>query len=303
MKPFCAFLSHASEDKDIVRKLAADLEIAGIKVFYDEWDIRCGDSIRQRIDSGLNECTHFIAIISKSSLSKAWVNAEIDAAFILKLSGKCVFMPVRINVMPDSLPPLLKAINSQSIDNYELDVKRLILAINGTTARAQQMSRPHHIDWGSDKVDNLGGYIISCIRICNESYGNIELDILLDNLKAIGLTGRQSLHILVKMRAYGILSFCEPLALNPMVKLSANYGDRLQQMYCPITSPRLRTVINYMSNIHKMLIKKHGFLIDKNVSVRAKQILNENSGKYEYVNRFINRFIYPSTTVAFGGEL
>jgi hypothetical protein len=47
------FISHASEDKDaVVRPFAEALEARGLKVWYDEFTLRVGDSLRQSIDRG-----------------------------------------------------------------------------------------------------------------------------------------------------------------------------------------------------------------------------------------------------------
>lgn len=48
------FISHASEDKDeVVRPLANALREKGIKVWYDEFEMKIGDSLRRKIDKGL----------------------------------------------------------------------------------------------------------------------------------------------------------------------------------------------------------------------------------------------------------
>ena len=48
------FISHASEDKDaIVRPLANALVNEGLDVWYDEFALHIGDSLRQKIDRGL----------------------------------------------------------------------------------------------------------------------------------------------------------------------------------------------------------------------------------------------------------
>jgi hypothetical protein len=48
------FISHASEDKeDFVRPLAETLQQLGVKVWYDEFTLKVGDSLRRKIDSGL----------------------------------------------------------------------------------------------------------------------------------------------------------------------------------------------------------------------------------------------------------
>jgi hypothetical protein len=48
------FISHATEDKDeIVRRLASELVLVGLRVWYDEFELRLGDSLRRKIDAGL----------------------------------------------------------------------------------------------------------------------------------------------------------------------------------------------------------------------------------------------------------
>ena len=48
------FISHASEDKDdIVTHLVNALKDEGVDVWYDEFELRIGDDLRQKIDQGL----------------------------------------------------------------------------------------------------------------------------------------------------------------------------------------------------------------------------------------------------------
>jgi hypothetical protein len=51
-KTYDVFISHASEDKDaIVRDLAHGLQQRGLEVWYDEFALRIGDSLRRKIES------------------------------------------------------------------------------------------------------------------------------------------------------------------------------------------------------------------------------------------------------------
>lgn len=43
---FDVFISHATEDKDFATPLASALTDAGLKVWYDEYELSIGDSIR-----------------------------------------------------------------------------------------------------------------------------------------------------------------------------------------------------------------------------------------------------------------
>jgi len=121
-----AFLCHATEDKPLARRIAADLHAEGIDTFFDEWEMRAGDSLRQKIDVGLGGCSHFIALLSPVALTKPWVNAEMDGAFVRKLEGSCRFIALRYGLTPEGLPPLLRGSFSPSIDNYDNDIKNLI---------------------------------------------------------------------------------------------------------------------------------------------------------------------------------
>ena len=48
------FISHASEDKDdFVRPLADHLQQSGLRVWFDEFTLTVGDSLRQSIDRDL----------------------------------------------------------------------------------------------------------------------------------------------------------------------------------------------------------------------------------------------------------
>lgn len=76
------FLSHASEDKALlVRPLAHKLKGFGLQVWYDEFSLRAGDSLRRSIDDGLSKCSAGIVVLSPSFFSKEWPQRELDALF------------------------------------------------------------------------------------------------------------------------------------------------------------------------------------------------------------------------------
>jgi hypothetical protein len=83
-----AFVSHSTQDHDFVEKFATDLMAKGVDVWYSGWEIKPGDSIRTKIDEGLEGCEYFIIVLSKNSISRPWVQTELDAATIRKLNGK-----------------------------------------------------------------------------------------------------------------------------------------------------------------------------------------------------------------------
>ena len=66
-KEYDVFISHASEDKDmVVRPLAIALKNKDVNVWYDEFELKIGDSLRRKIDQGLSKSKFGIVVISRS---------------------------------------------------------------------------------------------------------------------------------------------------------------------------------------------------------------------------------------------
>ena len=90
-RTFDAFISHASEDKDtVVRPLAMALQGAGLSVWYDEFELRIGDSLRRKIDKGLASSRFGVVVLSQAFFSKDWPNYELDGLVTRAVSGEQV---------------------------------------------------------------------------------------------------------------------------------------------------------------------------------------------------------------------
>jgi hypothetical protein len=71
------FISHASEDKEaIARPLADALKSKGLKVWYDDFSLTVGDSLRQSIDRGLSYSRYGVVILSPRFFEKHWPQQE-----------------------------------------------------------------------------------------------------------------------------------------------------------------------------------------------------------------------------------
>lgn len=74
------FICHASEDKSVIaRPLAEKLRNHGLEVWYDEYSLKVGDSLRREIERGLKECAFGIVILSPNFFAKEWPQRELDA--------------------------------------------------------------------------------------------------------------------------------------------------------------------------------------------------------------------------------
>ena len=94
-KEYDVFISHASEDKDeVVRPLAQALLSSGLKVWYDEFELRIGDSLRRKIDNGVARSRFGIVVLSRSFFSKGWPNYELDGLVTRAVSGEQILLPI-----------------------------------------------------------------------------------------------------------------------------------------------------------------------------------------------------------------
>ena len=94
-KEYDVFISHASEDKDtVVRPLAVALQDKGVRVWYDEFEMKIGDSLRRKIDQGLANSRFGIVVISRSFIKKGWTNYELDGLMTRAISGQQVLLPI-----------------------------------------------------------------------------------------------------------------------------------------------------------------------------------------------------------------
>lgn len=95
IRKYDVFISHASEDKDeVVRPLALALQLKGLQVWYDEFELRIGDSLRKKIDKGLANSRFGIVVLSKNFIKKGWTNYELDGIITKAVSGQQVVLPI-----------------------------------------------------------------------------------------------------------------------------------------------------------------------------------------------------------------
>jgi hypothetical protein len=98
-REFDVFISHASEDKDdVVRPLAHALQDAGLQVWYDEFELRIGDSLRRKIDKGLASSRFGVIVLSKAFFGKGWTNYELDGLVTRAVTGEQVLLPIWHNI-------------------------------------------------------------------------------------------------------------------------------------------------------------------------------------------------------------
>lgn len=137
-----AFLSYSSADHTLAGKIANTLQKKGIDTWWAEWEIGPGDSIRQKVDSGLKNCTHFLVLLTSNSLNSQWVQEEIDAGFVRAVDQGCKLIVLRHDVSIAQLPPLLRGRISPEIKPEALDLTQLVNSIHGVTQKPPLGTKP-----------------------------------------------------------------------------------------------------------------------------------------------------------------
>jgi hypothetical protein len=95
------FLSHSSKDKSIVREIAERLRQDGLKVWFDEWEIKPGDSIPARIEEGLEHSRIMVLCMSVNAFGSDWAQLESGIfRFRDPLNKERRFIPLRLDDTP-----------------------------------------------------------------------------------------------------------------------------------------------------------------------------------------------------------
>lgn len=149
------FISHASEDKDaIARPLAEELVRRGRSVWFDEYELLLGDSLRRTIDAGLRESAIGVVILSRAFFGKPWPERELDGLTTRLLAGDShAIVPIWHELTSDDVrrysPPLadlLAARSQEGVDRLADEIERVL---DRKDARSAQLPQPRSADDGA----------------------------------------------------------------------------------------------------------------------------------------------------------
>ncbi len=129
------FVAHASEDKeDFVHALVEALQSKGARVWYDDFSLRVGDSLRRSIDRGLASSRFGVVILSEHFFSKGWPQRELNGLYVIENQGPARILPIWHKVSKDEVarfsPTLADrvALNTslKSADEIAVELRKLI---------------------------------------------------------------------------------------------------------------------------------------------------------------------------------
>lgn len=133
---YSIFISHSAEDKlTYVDDLVKEIKRQKIKVFYDKDVLSWGDSLKEKIDKGLECCKFAVIVISPSYFGKEWTEYELK--MLLERQNKekrKLILPILYNVSKEEFMchyPLLKNIlfkyaKSYSKKDLAIELKKIL---------------------------------------------------------------------------------------------------------------------------------------------------------------------------------
>ena len=134
-KDYDVFISHATEDKEgVVRELAHELDDVGLEVWYDEFTLRIGDSLRRKIDAGLARSRFGVVVVSRSFFAKNWPQYELDGLVTREMAGGGqVILPVWHDITKDEVishsPTLADKVALRTADLTVSEIAEQIAAV------------------------------------------------------------------------------------------------------------------------------------------------------------------------------
>lgn len=147
------FICHASEDKDsFVRPLAQALQTAHVEVWFDEFSLKLGDSIRRSIDKGLSQSRFGIVVLSPAFFEKNWPQYELDGLVEREMKGNDkIILPLWHGVTHDHVMHYSPALAGRKAVSSERGIQKVvdeILEVIRPQGSPLIVARDTLLEWG-----------------------------------------------------------------------------------------------------------------------------------------------------------
>lgn len=165
------FISHASEDKQpFVRELAEAFRTVNVDVWYDEYEIKLGMSIRETVDMGLASCDIGLLILSPNYFKKKWTLWELNGLVQKMLSGTAKLIPILYNLTHEDLLIISPALSDILSLSFEEGIISIVQKVHDTLYPNQPVlfetreilnsfglpSPDFYDNWWLDRIEFLG---------------------------------------------------------------------------------------------------------------------------------------------------
>lgn len=124
------FISYSSIDKSFVEELSDRLVKNRIGVWLDKWEMKPGDSLIDKIQSGLDDSSYLLVVLSKSYIESEWCKKEQNAGLIKEINSKQVVV-IPILLEDCSIPIFLQEkVYADFRTNFDTGFKELFRSLS-----------------------------------------------------------------------------------------------------------------------------------------------------------------------------
>jgi hypothetical protein len=151
------FICHASEDKQaVVKPFLKALDIEKISYWYDEAEIKWGDSIPDKINEGLRTSRYVIVVLSNYFLSKNWPQRELNSSLNIESStGKVRVLPLIVGnkEIREKIFQKYPILNDKRYIIWANDIKKIIEELKRCLGRLDKNVESENLDDGESESD------------------------------------------------------------------------------------------------------------------------------------------------------
>lgn len=144
---YSCFISYSSKDKEFAKRLHADLQSKGIRVWFAPEDLKIGARIQETIEDAIRIYDKLLIVLSSNSIESAWIEHEIKTAFKKEDDQKrTVLFPVRLDnaVMETTQQWAFNVRRNRNLgdfskwknhDDYQKSLERLVRDLQADSAK------------------------------------------------------------------------------------------------------------------------------------------------------------------------
>ena len=141
-----AFISYAKEDRtEVAEPLAHRLSSLGAEIWFDQFTLEVGDSLRRSIENGLATSQYGVVILSPWFFKKQWPQTELNGLFSLEAPNRKVILPVWHEVTHSDIvrhsPILADRLGISTSNGLALVASKLISVIKPTPRETRDKKR------------------------------------------------------------------------------------------------------------------------------------------------------------------
>lgn len=169
------FISYSHRDKVVARKIAKDLSTRDVPVWIDEWEIKIGESIVQKIDEGLKQSGYILALLSEHSIASHWVQKEVSLAYSTEIEGaQSIIIPVLVGKLsPSQIPIFLQSIRWIDLStDYKSGIEDLIKFLSTSVSEEKPAVSPSDILNVSDFSKEIAKEVMNVLKGDIQGHGS-----------------------------------------------------------------------------------------------------------------------------------